>query len=57
MTRAVGRPSNSSALEGPGEPGLAYASLLQVRADWMSFYDAHYLPVIGFVVKNGGVPA
>ena len=37
----------------PGEPRLAYASLLQVRADWIRFYDAHYHPVIGFVMKNG----
>ena len=35
------------------EPGAASASLWQVRAEWISFYDTEYQQVIGFVMKNG----
>jgi RNA polymerase sigma factor (sigma-70 family) len=44
-----GRPAPSYS----SEPEATSASLWQVRAEWISFYDTEYRQVIGFMMKNG----
>jgi RNA polymerase sigma factor (sigma-70 family) len=49
---SVGRASSSASLS-----ALAPDSVIQMRAEWIAFYDTHYQRVVRFVMYNGASQA
>jgi RNA polymerase sigma factor (sigma-70 family) len=48
-----GEPESAGFLSYAGSPAATAGSLMQVRAEWIGFYDAHYHRVVRFVMHNG----
>jgi RNA polymerase sigma-70 factor (ECF subfamily) len=58
MTAGDVQPGPAGADLSPGSPPAPLpGSLVQVRADWIDFYDTHYHRVVRFVMLNGATRA
>jgi RNA polymerase sigma factor (sigma-70 family) len=53
----LGAESGSKASVSASRPTLAPDSLTRVRAEWITFYDAHYRRVVRFLMYNGASQA